>query len=81
MKQIEIRLVDDNQYNPGADFYVILKNPRGEAALGDPSVARVTIIDDDSKITVNTLQKKCNIRLATCCSNNYVQSLNKFKTH
>ena len=31
------------------DFYLILKNPEGGAGLGDPSVTRVTIIDDDGE--------------------------------
>ena len=48
-KQITIPVIDDNQFNPDTEFYVILKNPTGDAYLGDPSVTRVTIIDDDSK--------------------------------
>ncbi|CAH1254459.1 SLC8A3 [Branchiostoma lanceolatum] len=48
-KKIKIPIINDNQYQADKDFYVILKSPSpGEdAALGDPSVARVTIIDDD----------------------------------
>jgi len=47
---IRIPIINDNQYYPDTDFYVILKHPTGDAALGDPSVTRVTIIDDDSKL-------------------------------
>ncbi|XP_019615313.1 PREDICTED: sodium/calcium exchanger 3-like isoform X9 [Branchiostoma belcheri] len=48
-KKIKIPIINDQQYQSDKDFYVILKspNPREDAALGDPSVARVTIIDDD----------------------------------
>ena len=48
-QKISIPIINDNQYNPDTDFYMILKNPSGNAALGDPSVTRITIIDDDSK--------------------------------
>ncbi|XP_035668339.1 sodium/calcium exchanger 3-like isoform X5 [Branchiostoma floridae] len=48
-KKIKIPIINDQQYQSDKDFYVILKSPapREDAALGDPSVARVTIIDDD----------------------------------
>ncbi|XP_013418432.1 sodium/calcium exchanger 2 isoform X2 [Lingula anatina] len=46
-KTVTVPIVNDNQYEADVDFYVILKNPSAEAGLGDPSVARVTIIDDD----------------------------------
>ncbi|XP_033634771.1 sodium/calcium exchanger 3-like [Asterias rubens] len=46
-KKITIPIVNDNQYENNMDFYVILKNPDGGGALGDPSLTRVTIIDDD----------------------------------
>ena len=50
VQQITVPIINDNQYNPDTDFYVILKNPSGDASLGDPSVSRVTIIDDDSAL-------------------------------
>ena len=48
-KTITVPIVNDNQYESDMDFYLILKNPEGGAGLGDPSVTRVTIIDDDGK--------------------------------
>ena len=48
-KTIAIPIIKDDQYDADVDFYVILKNPGGDSALGDPSVSRVTIIDDDGK--------------------------------
>ncbi|ESO92661.1 hypothetical protein LOTGIDRAFT_162582 [Lottia gigantea] len=42
-----IPIINDNQYEADVDFYVILKNPKGGGGLGDPSVSRVTIVDDD----------------------------------
>ena len=32
------------------DFYVILKNPVGSIELGEPNLARITIIDDDGNL-------------------------------
>ncbi|XP_067931552.1 sodium/calcium exchanger 3-like isoform X3 [Watersipora subatra] len=46
-KTISIPIVNDHEFEPDTDFYIILKNPEGDAGLGDPSVTRVTIIDDD----------------------------------
>ena len=46
-KTIAINIVNDNQFESDVDFYVILKNPNGGSGLGDPSVARITIVDDD----------------------------------
>ncbi|XP_077988867.1 sodium/calcium exchanger 1-like [Glandiceps talaboti] len=46
-KSLSIPIVNDNQYESDMDFYVILKNATGDSGLGDPSVCRVTIIDDD----------------------------------
>ncbi|XP_038067860.1 sodium/calcium exchanger 2-like isoform X3 [Patiria miniata] len=46
-KSISIPIINDNQFENNMDFYVILKNPDGGGALGDPSLTRVTIIDDD----------------------------------
>lgn len=48
-KTISIPIVNDYEFEPDTDFYIILKNPEGDAGLGDPSVTRVTIIDDDGK--------------------------------
>ncbi|XP_076803796.1 sodium/calcium exchanger 1-like isoform X1 [Clavelina lepadiformis] len=47
VQTINIPIINDDQYFPDTDFYIILKNPSNDASLGDPSVARVTIIDDD----------------------------------
>lgn len=49
-KTITIDIINDNQYEADADFYIILKNAKGGSGLGDPSVTRVTIVDDDGKI-------------------------------
>ena len=48
-KTISVPIINDNQYEADVDFYVLLKNPSGDAGLGDPSVTRVTIIDDDGR--------------------------------
>ena len=53
VQKISVPIINDNQYNPDTDFYVILKNASGDASLGDPSVTRITIIDDDSKMLAN----------------------------
>ena len=47
MKKIRVPIVNDDQYTADKDFYVFLKNPSANASVGDPSVTRVTIIDDD----------------------------------
>ena len=53
IKTISIPIINDNQYEADVDFYVILKNPVGQnAAIGDPSIARVTIIDDDGERSI-----------------------------
>ncbi|XP_076443822.1 sodium/calcium exchanger 2-like isoform X2 [Babylonia areolata] len=46
-KSITIPIINDNQYEADVDFYIILKNPTGGAGLGDPSISRITIVDDD----------------------------------
>ena len=48
-KTISIPIVNDHEFEPDTDFYIILRNPEGDAGLGDPSVARVTIFDDDGE--------------------------------
>ena len=48
-KTITIPIINDNQYEADVDFYVILKNPQGDAGLSDPNITRVTIIDDDGR--------------------------------
>ncbi|ELU01061.1 hypothetical protein CAPTEDRAFT_224088 [Capitella teleta] len=45
-KTISISIINDFQYEADTDFYVLLKNPGG-GGTGDPSITRVTIIDDD----------------------------------
>ena len=49
MKTVTIPIINDNDYEPDKEFYIILKNPEGEAALGDPSITRAMIIDDDGR--------------------------------
>ncbi|XP_048733171.1 uncharacterized protein LOC125649575 isoform X15 [Ostrea edulis] len=44
---ITIDIVNDNQFENDCDFYVILKNATKGTSLGDPSVTRVTVVDDD----------------------------------
>ncbi|KAK2143511.1 hypothetical protein LSH36_835g00039 [Paralvinella palmiformis] len=46
-KSITVPIINDNQYEADVDFYIVLKNPNGNSSIGDPSVSRVTIIDDD----------------------------------
>ncbi|KAJ8029399.1 Sodium/calcium exchanger 2 [Holothuria leucospilota] len=46
-KTISIPIIKNNTFTSNVEFYVILKTPEGGSALGDPSVTRVTIIDDD----------------------------------
>lgn len=46
-KTIVVPIINDNQYEADTDFYVLLKNPKGGSGTGDPSITRVTIIDDD----------------------------------
>ncbi|XP_070172870.1 sodium/calcium exchanger 2-like isoform X8 [Littorina saxatilis] len=46
-KVITVPIINDNQYEADVDFYILLKNPAGGGGLGDPSIARVTIVDDD----------------------------------
>ncbi|XP_035826094.1 sodium/calcium exchanger 2-like, partial [Aplysia californica] len=46
-KTVTVPIINDNQYEADVDFYVILKNPHGGTGIGDPSVTRVTIVDDD----------------------------------
>jgi len=59
IKTISIPIINDNQYEADVDFYVILKNAVGQnAAIGDPSIARVTIIDDDGETSVDTLAQQ-----------------------
>ncbi|XP_064647544.1 sodium/calcium exchanger 1-like isoform X2 [Lineus longissimus] len=46
-KAIAIPIINDLQYEADTEFYIILKNPGGDGGIGEPSIARVTIIDDD----------------------------------
>lgn len=64
-KTIKIPIVNDNQYTADVDLYVILKNATGDAGLGDPNVARITIIDDDGQLMT------CEI----CCSIDYIKCI------
>lgn len=46
-KTLTITLIHHEGYAQEKDFYVLLKNPMGKADLGEPNLARITIIDDD----------------------------------
>ncbi|WAQ99799.1 NAC1-like protein [Mya arenaria] len=46
-KTISVPIINDNQFENDVTFYIVLKNPTGGAGIGDPSVATVTIVDDD----------------------------------
>ncbi|XP_078313459.1 sodium/calcium exchanger 1-like isoform X8 [Crassostrea virginica] len=46
-QSITIDIINDNQFENDCDFYVILKNTTNGTSLGDPSVTRITIVDDD----------------------------------
>lgn len=48
-KTIQIPIIDDHQWDPTAEFYILLHTPEGDSGLGYPSIAKVSIIDDDSK--------------------------------
>ncbi|XP_052099081.1 uncharacterized protein LOC127733801 isoform X6 [Mytilus californianus] len=47
-KTVTIPIIQDNQYTGNADFFILLKNPSSGAGIGDPSVGRVNIVDDDA---------------------------------
>jgi solute carrier family 8 (sodium/calcium exchanger) len=51
-KTIAIPIINDLQYEADTEFYIILKNPGGDSGIGEPSIARVTIIDDDGKYKI-----------------------------
>lgn len=44
---ITLDIINDNQFENDCDFYVILKNATSGTSLGDPSVTRITVVDDD----------------------------------
>lgn len=44
---ITLDIINDNQFENDCDFYVILKNATNGTSLGDPSVSRITVVDDD----------------------------------
>ncbi|KAL8625458.1 hypothetical protein ACOMHN_018603 [Nucella lapillus] len=46
-KTIKVPIVQGKEPGSEVDFYVILKNPTGGGALGDPSIARVSVMDDN----------------------------------
>lgn len=48
-KTVSIPIINDNQFENDVTFYIVLKNAEGGAGIGDPSVAMVTIVDDDGK--------------------------------
>ncbi|GFS07622.1 sodium/calcium exchanger 3 [Elysia marginata] len=64
-KVISIPIINDNQYEADVDFYVILKNAHGGAGIGDPSVTRITIVDDDEPGEFEFEQSHYNIDMKT----------------
>ena len=48
-QSITIHIINFNQFENDCDFYAILKNTTNGTFLGDPSVTRITIVDDDGK--------------------------------
>lgn len=46
-KSLSVTLIHHEGYSVEKDFYVLLKNPVGRTELGEPNLARITIIDDD----------------------------------
>lgn len=46
-KILTVTIVHHDGYALEKDFYVLLKNPVGTVELGEPNLARITIIDDD----------------------------------
>ena len=47
---LTITIIHHEGYALEKDFYVLLKNAVGSAELGEPNLARITIIDDDGNI-------------------------------
>ena len=47
---LTISIIHHEGYALEKDFYVILKNPVGSIELGEPNLARITIIDDDGNL-------------------------------
>lgn len=47
-KSIDVPILDDNADENDETFNVMISNPVGDAAIGDPSVVTVTILDDDT---------------------------------
>ena len=48
-KNLSVPIIESHSHEVDLDFYLILKNPQGGGGLGDPSLARVTIVDDDGE--------------------------------
>lgn len=46
-KSLAIEIIYHEGYAQEKDFYLLLKNPVGKTELGEPNLARITIIDDD----------------------------------
>ena len=64
-KALTITLIHHEGYTQEKDFYMLLKNPVGKGELGEPNLARITIIDDDGndldlceKYSVTGMQKE-----------------------
>ena len=52
---LTITIIYHEGYALEKDFYVILKNPVGSVELGEPNLARITIIDDDGKLLMTII--------------------------
>ena len=50
---LAITIIHHDGYALEKDFYVILKNPAGSVELGEPNLARITIIDDDGNLLMS----------------------------
>ena len=48
VKSLLFNIVDDNVFEETKSFHLILSNPSDNAILGEPSVATLTIIDDET---------------------------------
>jgi len=61
-KEVEVKVIDDENYEEDEAFYVILDNPQAvgislKAGLGDDNKATVTIIDDDEPGQISFIEE------------------------
>ncbi|XP_066931288.1 sodium/calcium exchanger 1-like isoform X2 [Clytia hemisphaerica] len=76
-KTIEIQLTDRSKQerttsSTSSDFYIVLKDPCHDSTLGDPSIAHVSIIDDNEpgeflfqNATAHVQYRLCNVAMVT----------------